>query len=1069
MKKTALLLLLGIFQVSIANEYFQQRVDYSISARLIPAEAKIEGTENIFYKNNSPDYLDAIYFYIYLNAFKPGSNLDLESRRRGSYRLAEMPPALWGEIILERIKLDGIDFEDDYNIDDTILKLPLEKKLAPGDSITIYFEFTAVIPTEGFRLGHQGNHFDMAEWFPKAAVYDKYGWHLSQYQAMSEPYSDFGDYNVRITAPVSYILAYCGNLLNEEDIYGAKLAVPTGDSILVDLLSNIKIGNKSDRIVLRYEADRNVDRKLGTEVTGTLTKIESGDSTENIPSKEPVYGPPIEIYNQYMLERPFIGLKDYSTYTGTRTWIFRSENAHDFAFSADPNFIIDRAYSNGVIIDCYYMKFNAAYWSTRSIVAAREAIEYYSQFVGPYRYDHYTLVSGGVHGGIEYPTFSIVNARYGMDPEDHGFERIIAHEIAHNWFYGMIASNQAEQAFIDEGFTTFLTCLFIENKYGRLHNSYTYTGKLKKRFLPNGNERNDLFLNYVNTVYNGEDQKINIPANLFDSRQTVRMASYDKPAVILFHLQYVLGEKKFRRFLHELYNRWSFRHPHLEDIEQLATEIYGRSLRYFFSQWYDSDWYIDYKLDGVKSRLAFKDGINWYETDITIKQNGRAISPIDITVKYENGESEVIWIPETVWADGRRSYTHNVYLPLKPTRIEINPDGSIPDINRLNNNWRWPRFQFQFNGSELFYKGASAEYYPDRYLLTHWPGIWYNEVDGVKVQYNLDGSYLGLKRNLELKTSLGSLNGRIDYSIKYEDLLSIKHPGFSYSMSSYERDGRGEQNLAVIYQTPGDPLFKSLFCSIAYKRQFLFSKNYLSDPQHWQYGDINTLDLTLEYMKNGKMVDHHWLADIMDSAPGSDYRFSRSSFAWSLATMVSPTSVLSFRLAGGLSEGEVPSQYRFYQAQASPYDYFDDKWYSSRGTLPVSLKRRQHLFLDDGISMPGYLYLDKSGLKQLGGRIQLEIANPVEIFELPYNAITRELAKIRPKIYVTHSAVWDDPGLALGSDFLSELGLRFSYKIPYWDRIFGDETFDLYLPLVISDPQNDESSLKFRWAISISR
>jgi len=1068
MKKTALLLLLCIFNISAANEYFQQRVDYSISARLIPAETKIEGSENVFYKNNSPDSLGAIYFYLYLNAFKPGSNLDLESRRRGSYRLAQMPQALWGEISIEKIFIDQVNI-DDYTIDDTILKLPLERRLAPGDSITIYFEFSSYIPFEGFRLGRQGNHYDIAQWFPKAAVYDKFGWHLNHYQAMSEPYSDFGDFNIRITAPSGFILAHCGNLLNEEDIYGVKLLVPSDDSILVDLLSNIKIEDKPDRVVMRYEADRNVDRMLNQEVTGTLTEIEIGDSGESTSPEEPVYGPPVEIYYQSMLEKPFFGLKDYSAHTGTKTWIFKSENVHDFAFSADPNFIIDRAYADGIVIDCYYMEFNAGYWSTRGIVTAMEAIDYFSKLAGPYRYDHYALVSGGVHGGIEYPTLSIINARYGMDPEDHGFEKIIAHEIAHNWFYGMIASNQAEQAFIDEGFTTFLTCLYIENKYGRLHNNFSYVSNLKKKFMPNGNERNDLFLNYAASVYSGEDRKINIPANLFESRQAVRIASYDKPAIILFHLQYILGEKKFKRFLHELYNRWIFRHPYLEDIEQLATEIHGHSLRYFFSQWYESDWYIDYRLDGVKSRLAFRDGINWYETDITIKQNGRAISPIDITVKYENGESEIIWIPETIWSDGRRSYTRNVYLPLKPTRIEINPDGSIPDINRLNNCWRWPRFQSRFNGTRLFYKGAGTDYYPDSYLLSHWPGIWYNEVDGVKLQYNLDGSYLGLKRNLDLKASLGTLNGRIDYSINYEDLLSIKHPGFRYRLSSYEHDGRGGQNLALIYQTPGDPIFKSFFSSLAYKRQYLFNKNYLSDPQHWQYGDINTLVLTLEYMKNGRKVDHHWLADVMASAPGSEFRFSRSSFAWSAATMVSPTSVLTLKLAGGLAEGEVPDQYRFYLAQASPYEYFENRWYASRGTLPVSLKRRRRLFLDDGISMPGYLYRDKSGLKQFGGRIQLEIANPVEIFELPYNFVTRELAKIRPKIYVTHSAVWDEPGLALGSDFLTELGLCLSYKIPYWDRIFGDETFDLYLPLVVSDPTDDENSLKFRWAISISR
>ncbi|MCP4582647.1 MAG: M1 family metallopeptidase [candidate division Zixibacteria bacterium] len=1070
MKKAALILLLCLTSIVYGDEYFQQKVDYKITAELIPSEASLKGSELVTYYNNSPNTLDRIYFYLYLNAFKPGSNLDLESQRYGRFRLAEMPAEFWGEMIIEKIAYAGIEF-DDYKIDDTIMEFMLPQELAPGDSISLYLEYTMRIPPQGYRMGRIGDHYDIAQWFPKVAVYDQYGWHLSQYQNMSEFYSDFGDYDIRITAPDNFLIAHCGELLNEKEIYGANLPVPPNDSIIVDLLSLVEaeVDTDVDRTVMRFVPQPDSLNGTTDEVTGILMEVEPTLPADTFIEGEMSDEPFIDLFDRILLDLPFDGLTDYSNSPDTKTWIFSSDDVHDFAFSADPHFIVDRTTANGVIVDCYYKKAYADNWSIRAIVAARDALNYFSRLVGSYPYKHYSLVGGSIYGGMEYPTLSLVNMRYGQSIENHGFEKIIAHEIAHAWFYGMIASNQAEQSFIDEGFATFITCLFIEQKFGRYENLYNYRSELKKRLMPGENCRNRQLLYYINSITNGVDEKLDTPVNKLMTRDAFHTGSYDKASTILFHLQYVMGDQKFLRFLREIYKRWRFSHPYLNDIERLATKIHGRSLRYFFDQWYQTKWYLDYSLDGVKAKLVVRDGINWYETDMKLSRHGRCISPLDLVVSYDNGESETIRINETTWADGLDRYSHSVYLPLKPVRVELNPDGRIPDINRVNNNWRWPKFRFQIDTPRLLFGDAYIQHYTESYTLAHRPGIWYNEIDGVKLGYSLKGSYLGLRRNLDLKLSIGTLNGRIGYDIKYDNLLSFDHPGFKYRLASFERDGRGHQSLEIDYQTPGNPSVSSVEGSLALKRQYLYDDDYLSFPQHWQPGNINSLNLVFQYMKNGRDIDHLWTADIMTSAPGSEFRFSRLSFSWSGGTMASPNGKLNLDIAGGLSEGDVPSQYRFYLAEASPYKYFDNKWYSSRGTLPGQLKRDHNLFLGDGLAMPGYLFMDKSGLKQIGGRIQFEFIDLAGLFELPDNFLTDEFSKIRFRTYITHAAVWDDPGLVNGAEFLTEAGLWLSYGIPFWNRLFGDEKLHLFFPFVLSDPENDESSFKFRWAISISR
>ena len=1069
MRWLVVILIAACSQMVRADDYFQQKVDYSISAYLNPDSNTIKGSQLVIYHNNSPDALDTLYFYLYLNAFKPGSLLDIESRRRGRYRIADLPPSEQGGMTIQKITAGGYEVIG-YKIDDTILMLPLQKIMRPGDSLAVYFEFETKIPERGYRMGRRGRHYDMAQWFPKAAVYDRYGWHTGKYLSLGEFYSDFGDYNIKITVPENYLLAHGGDLLNETEIFGKSLPVPQEGGLIVDLLKDFAWPVSEDT---SSADDGDNQSDFGDEADPETSFAPSPDNISDIKvsrdSLGRTAGVPVKSPEHVAAGGSnFNGLQDFSGIPETRTWVINLNNAHDFAFAADPDFRVDRTLSNGIIIDCYYNHKIASRWSPRAIIAAKGAIEYYSDIIGPYPYKHFSLVGSVISGGMEYPTLVFVGLRSGRDRESTYFESVIAHEVAHNWFYGMIASNQAEQAFIDEGFASFLECLFIEKTYGRYHNKSKLRLRRRDTFIPNGDERNDVYKDYFEAVIDGLDRPADMPANRFASMDTYVRAAYDKPVVALYHLQYIMGEDKFSLFLKELYRRWKFRHPYLIDIELLAAEIAGEDLRYFFSQWFETGWYLDYALGGVHSKLVNKDGLNWYDTKITITNKGMALSPLDLRVGYSTGESDTLHIPVGIWQDGRKSYVHEVLLPLKPKSVEINPDGRVPDIDRLNNRWRWPKFDFQFYFPKSLITESYIEYYPDRYIFAHQPRLWYNEVDGVKPGYLLHGSYMGLIRNLDLGVSIGTLNGKIDYQIDYKNIFSFDMPGLTWEFSSGERDGRGEQSLGISYAQEQPGTTSKLQTSIFLNRSYLFDEDYLVYPAHWDRGQIYSVDAKFGKSRSWRHVEMSWSSGLTAAIPGSDFRYSAADLAMGLKAKLAAHNNLSLDLFGGFAEGEVPAQDRFYLAEVQPAAQYDNKWFASRGTLPGKIRGRGHLFLTDAVSMPGYLYAYPTGLKKLAGRFAFQIPNPALVFELRDDAVTRNLRKIDYEVYIAHGAVWDDPGLARSGDFLTEAGLQISYEVPYWERFFGKEKLYLFLPLYLSDPRAGDDSWHFRWAVSIS-
>ena len=222
MKKYALPLLILISSGLFAQApYWQQQLHYTISAELNDKENSITGTETIIYKNNSPSALSFLWFHIWPNAYKNETTALFQQLKNDSSRAKKLEEPGKGFIDKLSFTINGqvaktAPHPNPQYID--IIKLVLDKPLAPGDSISIATPFYVVLPHYFSRSGYAEGEFMACQWYPKPAVYDRNGWHEMPYLDMGEFYSEYATYNVKITVPSDYIVGATGVLQTKSEM-----------------------------------------------------------------------------------------------------------------------------------------------------------------------------------------------------------------------------------------------------------------------------------------------------------------------------------------------------------------------------------------------------------------------------------------------------------------------------------------------------------------------------------------------------------------------------------------------------------------------------------------------------------------------------------------------------------------------------------------------------------------------------------------------------------------------------------------------------------------------------------
>ena len=237
MKHLARWFILSIYGLCYAGEYFQQEVTYDIEVTLNDTDRTLTAFEKLTYKNNSRDTLDFIWFHLWPNAYKSDSSaMAKQFIRLGSNRFKDVEEKNRGYIDSLNFSVDGIVTNWEYHsewID--VAKIFLPKPLLPEKTIIIETPFFVKLPKVVSRLGHTGKHFEITQWYPKPAVYDKDGWHPMPYLNMGEFYSEFGRFDVKITLPENYRIMATGDMVNADK----ELALLDSLAIIGDSLKDL--------------------------------------------------------------------------------------------------------------------------------------------------------------------------------------------------------------------------------------------------------------------------------------------------------------------------------------------------------------------------------------------------------------------------------------------------------------------------------------------------------------------------------------------------------------------------------------------------------------------------------------------------------------------------------------------------------------------------------------------------------------------------------------------------------------------------------------------------------------
>ena len=219
-----LFLLLAFVQLSFSQNYWQQHVEYFMDINVDVSDFTFSGKQKLIYTNNSPDTINKVYYHLFFNAFRPGSQMDIRSRTikdpdsRVGNRIFELTPKDYGS--LDVISLEQNGKEIVFEQKETILLARLEKPLLPGKKTELSMVFKGQVPLQIRRSGKmnkEGVHLTMTQWFPKLSEYDFEGWHPNPYIAR-EFHGVWGDYTVNITIDKNYVIGGTGYLKNANEI-----------------------------------------------------------------------------------------------------------------------------------------------------------------------------------------------------------------------------------------------------------------------------------------------------------------------------------------------------------------------------------------------------------------------------------------------------------------------------------------------------------------------------------------------------------------------------------------------------------------------------------------------------------------------------------------------------------------------------------------------------------------------------------------------------------------------------------------------------------------------------------
>ncbi|MDF3981732.1 M1 family metallopeptidase [Luteibacter sp. PPL201] len=591
--------------------YWQNRADYDLTATLDPVKNTLVGTATIHYTNNSPDALDVLWLQLDENRFRAdargnftaGNQTKRADRHTDGYRIATVT-----------LTQDGHTSQARYVISDTRMQVRLPQPLAAhGGKVTLTIAYRYDLPGDfggrtGFAPSRNGTIYEMAQWYPRMCVYDDLrGWDTAPY-LNSEFYLEYGDIDYAITVPSDMIVAGSGELVNPDDVLTAT---------------------QRERLAKARKSDATVMIRTPAEVTDPASRPKRG---------------------------------------GTLTWKFRMKNTRDVAFGASTAYVWDAARINlpegrtALAMSVYPVESaGRASWS-RSTEYLKAAVEHFSDRWYPYPYPVAVNEAGSAASGMEYPGIVFDP----MDASPKELHMVTAHEIGHTWFPMIVGSNERRDAWMDEGFNT-----FIDVYEADAFNHGEFAPKRDGEYAPKGGNPVDEILPLL---ADPDAPSLLMGADMV--KETYRHpATYFKAALGLVLLrEEIIGPERFDPAFRKYIATWAYKHPSPSDFFRLMESEAGEDLGWFWRGWYANNWQVDLAVTGI-------DGAT-----VTVANLDRLPMPATLRVTFDDKTTRDIRIPVETWQQHTR---FDVYVPggKRVVAATIDPDHRVPDHDRTNNTW----------------------------------------------------------------------------------------------------------------------------------------------------------------------------------------------------------------------------------------------------------------------------------------------------------------------------------------------------------------------------------------------
>ena len=356
----------------------------------------------------------------------------------------------------------------------------------------------------------------------------------------------------------------------------------------------------------------------------------------------------------------------------TNTWKFYAPNVHDFAWAADPDYIHDiKKSESGVDLHFFYKPtVNVEDWKKLQEDSVL-LMKYFEEAIGPYPWKQYSIIQGG-DGGMEYAMCTMITGERSY-PSLLG---VTAHEMAHAWFQHLLATNEAKHAWMDEGFTEYITSL-SENYVNNESPEFPHKSSYDRYYL---------------LAKSGFEQAQTIHSDRYDYNFAYGASAYSKGAVFLSQLGYIIGKENLNKTLRRYYEEFKFKHPTPNDFKRIAEKVSDLELEWYLNEWTRTPHKIDYGID----ISSLED-----ERVITLKRKARIPMPIEVVVTFEDGSSDMYYIPNDL-LHGYKAFKNDVYLMepwnwasteyefevqgnKKVSKVEIDPTKRIADVNQMDN------------------------------------------------------------------------------------------------------------------------------------------------------------------------------------------------------------------------------------------------------------------------------------------------------------------------------------------------------------------------------------------------